>query len=722
MTQAPSPRATMGADIIRLHADDVSVYIDLSSGTPIVAHWGVDLGSVEENRDLATVIREGAPHCDIDDPQNPGIWRESGRGFLGRPALSGHRAGLDFAPMFTITSVTSTAAFAHITSVDAHAQLQVEVEFELTEQGMLLISQQLTNLGSSAFELQELTTWLPLPDQVTESMDFSGRWVKERQPQRRDIQVGTWARESREGRSGHDYTIIQMGLTAGADYQRGDVYSLGLLWSGNNRHLVERQPTGRTSFGAGELLLPGELMLEAGETYVAPSVAAAYSNQGFDGITDRYYRWLRSRANHPTNVRPRPLTLNVWEAVYMNHNLEKLIELADVAQSIGVERFVLDDGWFGARRDDYAGLGDWVVSEDAWPNGLQPLIDAVTARGMEFGLWFEGEMLNMDSDLYREHPEWLLHIPGRIPLEGRHQHLLDITHPGAFEHVLTQVDALLSEYAVSYIKWDHNKFLIDPGHLGRAAVHNQALAIYRLFDELKLRHPHLEIESCASGGGRIDLGMAHHVDRFWASDTNDALERQYIQRYTQFAIPPEMIGSHIGPTHSHTTHRVHHIAFRAITALFGHAGIEWDITQTTPDERAALGSWVSYYRANRDLLHSGRMVRIEQPDDTTFVHGVVAPDCSRAIFAFVALRAMKGTKPTAFRLTGLDADASYRVRFVEPAGAPQYIHQKFPAWMLSADGVTLTGAALAAVGLRPPLLAPETAFLVEVERLEVTLA
>ncbi len=696
-----------------LNAAGVSVIIDLSSGTPVILHWGINIGSIEANSDLLKVVREGVPHADLDDPQNPGIWRENARGFLGRPAVQGHRLGQDWSQLFAIDKVQQEGNTLTVASSDQQAGLAVEVIFELTPSGVLLISQNFNNLNTEDYSVNELTTWMPIPDYATETVDYTGRWVKERQPQRREIQVGTWSREIREGRSGHDYTIVQMAMTQDADYQQGEVWSLGLLWSGNTRHVVERQPTGRTTMGAGELLLPGEIILKAGETYQAPTVAATFSSEGIDGISDRIYKWIRARADHANNHRPRPLTLNVWEAVYFDHNLEKLTQLADVAKEVGVERFVLDDGWFGARRNDSAGLGDWVISEDVWPNGLKPLSDVLKARGIEFGLWFEGEMVNPDSDLYRDHPEWIFHVGDRTPPEARHQQVLDLTHPGAYEHVLSQTSAVLSSAEISYIKWDHNRVLTEAAHFGQAAVSAQTKAIYRLFDELKLRHPGLEIESCSSGGGRIDLGMVQHADRFWTSDCNDALERQFIQRYTQIAIPPEMLGSHVGPTHSHTTRRVHELSFRAITALFGHAGIEWDITETTPVEREALKSWASYYKANRGLLHSGKMIRIEQPDDTAFVHGVVAHDQSRAIFAYAQLRPAGGTKPGAFRLAGLDPLASYRVKMVEPAGKAMYMQQQMPKWL---DGVVLTGAALSRIGLRPPILAPENAILVEAER------
>ena len=699
---------------VTLNADGVQLIVSLSSGTPVILHFGADLGSNLDIAALNLASQEAVPHADLDDHINPGIWREDARGFHGRPTLLGHSLGQRWASLFAIQSVSTQIASIDIVCIDQSAAIEIAVTYELAKEGVLKITQRVKNLSSDSYSVEELNAWLPLPDYATETMDFTGRWVKERQPQRREIQVGTWSREIREGRSGHDYTIVQLAMTQGAGYQTGEVWSVGLQWSGNTRHLVEKLPTGRASIGAGELLLPGEVILASGEEYVAPSLVVSYSAEGIDGITDRQYRWLRSRPNHPSVVRSRPLTLNVWEAVYFDHNLEKLTQLADVAQSIGVERFVLDDGWFGSRRNDLSGLGDWVVSKDVWPNGLKPLIDVVKSRGMEFGLWFEGEMVNPDSDLFRAHPEWILHVEGRTPPEGRFQQVIDLTHQGAYDHVFGQIDAVLSEYDIAYIKWDHNRTLTDAAHFGKAAVREQTKAIYRMFDELKVRHPGLEIESCSSGGGRIDLGMVEHADRFWTSDCNDALERQYIQRYTQYVIPPEMLGSHIGPTESHTTHRTHSLQFRAISALFGHAGLEWDLTQTTDDERAALKSWAQYYKSNRSLIHTGRMVRIEQPDDSAFVHGVVAQDKSRAIFALVALRGMPASTPNALRFEGLDAGASYRVKMVEPAGKAHYIGRQSPKWF---DGVVLTGSALARVGVRPPILAPENAILIELERI-----
>ena len=702
----------MSKDFVYLRQDGVSLVIDLSQGTAEIVHWGEDLGEITQISDFSKAAMEPVAHAELDDPMYNSIWRENSRGNIGRPSLLGHRSGKDFSHKFAITSVRSTSTRAQIVGTDSHAGIEVKNVYEFVGSGVLNISQTVTNLGTEHYTVDEFLNFMPLPDQVAESVDFTGRWVNERQMQRREIQPGLFTRDEREGRSSHDYTIMQYATTQGASYQNGQVWGLGLMFSGNSRHLIERQQSGRTFIAAGELLLPGEVILAKGESYEAPSVAAVYSGSGFDGATNRVYGWLRSRPEHPTNIRPRPLTLNVWEAVYFDHNLDKLSQLAEVAQSIGVERFVLDDGWFGARRDDHKGLGDWQVSKDVWPNGLKPLIDKVHACGMEFGLWFEGEMVNPDSDLYRAHPDWILKVGDRVPPEGRNEHVLDLTNPGAYAYVLEEVSKVLSEYDIAYIKWDHNRFLLDPASSEKPAVRKQTEAIYALFNELKKRHPGLEIESCASGGGRIDLGMAQHSDRFWTSDCNDAADRQNIQRYTQFAIPPELLGSHIGPTKSHTTLRVHELSFRAITALFGHAGLEWDITTCTPAELAHLKTWASYYKANRDLIHYGDMVRVDRADSTSYVHGVVAKDKSRAIFAYAALGTQRASRPNGIRFAGLDPKQTYRAKAVFPAGEPRYLQRAQVGWL---DGVTLPGAALCSMGLRAPILFPDNALLIEIE-------
>ena len=688
----------------------VEVCIDLSAGTPNVLHWGRQIG--KNNAEALEVSQlDPAPHCDFDEPRVIGIWRENARGFLGRPTIIGSRNGADFSQLFSLADVIQNGNndFTFV-SVDADANLEVRARFVLDAAGMLQVSQSIKNHGDD-FNLESLTTFLPVPDRVTDSLDFTGRWMNERQPQRNKLQVGSWTREGREGRTGHDYTLVQFALAEGTTLEHGEAWGMSLAWSGNNRHIIERTPLGRTSIGAGELLLPGEVVLAHDETYEAPTVWAVYSANGINEASERFHGSVRARRSHS---RPRPVTLNVWEAVYFDHDLAKLSALAEKAAEIGVERFVLDDGWFGARRDDHAGLGDWVVSKDVWPNGLKPLIDKVKSEGLEFGLWFEGEMVNEDSDLYRAHPEWILQSGGRVPPTFRDQQVLDLSHPGAYAHVFDQTNAILNEYDIAYIKWDHNRVLTEPGHFDKPTVRKQTQAIYRLFDELKAAHPGLEIESCASGGGRIDLGMIDHADRFWTSDNNDALERQSIQRYTTIVIPPEYLGTHIGPTKAHSTGRTLGISFRGATALWGHAGLEWDLTKASADELESLKTWISYYKANRELLHTGKLVRVDQSEDNAWQHGVVAKDGSRAIFSAVQLRPSQYSRPANLRLPGLEEDSNYQVKVITPAGSSDFMNLHLPAWM--SQELELSGAFLSAVGLKAPVLRPEQALLIEVTR------
>ena len=277
-----------------------------------------------------------------------------------------------------------------------------------------------------------------------------------------------------------------------------------------------------------------------------------------DGLTElshRFHDEWRQRPQHPR--RPRPVTLNTWEAVYFDHTLEKLTALADAAAGVGVERFVLDDGWFTGRRDDTAGLGDWFVDDAVWPTGLHPLVDHVTALGMEFGLWVEPEMVNPDSDLARAHPDWILRGRMSLPPAARQQQVLDLAHPEAYAYVAGRLHALLDEYPIAYLKWDHNRDLVDAGTGpgGVARVREQTLAVYRLLDELKSARPGLEIESCASGGARVDLGILDRTDRIWTSDSLDPIERLANQRYTALVVPPELMGMHLTSPVVHSSGR-----------------------------------------------------------------------------------------------------------------------------------------------------------------------
>jgi alpha-galactosidase len=506
---------------------------------------------------------------------------------------------------------------------------------------------------------------------------------------------------------------------AGFAARSGHVWGVHLAWSGNQRLLAERTVSNVSFLAAGELLLAGEAPLAPGESYESPWVVGSHGD-GLDELASRFHDHLRARADHPSS--PRPVTMNVWEAVYFDHDLDRLTSIADVAASVGVERFVLDDGWFRHRRDDHAGLGDWYVDEEVWPQGLGPLVDHVRGHGMQFGLWFEPEMINADSDLARAHPDWILSAGHRLPPESRFQQVLDLANPAAFGYILERMSAIVGEYSIDYIKWDHNRDLVEPGRAahGRAGVHEQTQALYRLVDTLKARHPDLEIESCSSGGARADLGILDRTDRIWASDCIDALERQQIERWTGLLVPPEMIGSHVGAPVAHTTGRTHNLTFRAGTALFGHFGIEWDLRTASDQDRIRMAEWVALYKEHRALLHSGRVVRVDHPDPAVQVHGVVSAERDEALFAIVAVATSVWSPTGLVRLPGLDPAARYRISPVSIAAAvPAYGDAAATPWWSGRP--VLSGRVLAEHGLQAPSLLPEQLVLVHLVRVHADL-
>jgi alpha-galactosidase len=411
-------------------------------------------------------------------------------------------------------------------------------------------------------------------------------------------------------------------------------------------------------------------------------------------------------------VATRKVLLNTWEATYFNHDTAALSALADAAADLGIERFVLDDGWFGARRNDRAGLGDWVVSREVYPQGLAPLIAHVKSRGMDFGIWIEPEMVNRESDLVRAHPDWVLHAVDYEPVMARHQLLLDLTNEQAFAHVFAQLDALLRDHDIAFVKWDMNRPLIHASAAdGAAGAHRQTLAFYRLLDSLRTAHPRVEFESCASGGGRIDHAVLSRAVRVWTSDCNDPLERQHIQRGTGMWVPNEMLGMHVGAKQSHTTGRSHSIELRALTALFGWMGVECDPQKLNDHDRSVLREAIALHKQHRALLHSGDAVRFDLDDDTALAHGVFAADRRTALLAYVQLQTSPWLVVPRWRITGLDPERTYTVTHL-PLGRLGGIGHTQPEWMTTP--LTCTGRELAVVGLQPPSLWPESGMLVHV--------
>jgi len=406
------------------------------------------------------------------------------------------------------------------------------------------------------------------------------------------------------------------------------------------------------------------------------------------------------------------VTVNSWEAVYFDHTLADLRELATAAARIGAERFVLDDGWFHRRGDDSRGLGDWWPDEDRWPDGLDPLVSHVRSLGMEFGLWVEPEMVSPDSELCRRHPDWVLRPDGYEQVPWRHQQVLDLARDEAFAHVLATLTGLVERYDIGFLKWDHNRPLFAAAHDGRPTAHRQAGRAQELLLALRARFPRLEIEACASGGARLDLASLRAVDRVWPSDCLDPIERTRIETWLGLVIPPEMIGTDIASATSHTTGRTHSLSFRAATATLGHAGIQLDLRDLSPEESTQLASWVRYYVERRPVLHTGTVVHADHPDPHVSLRGVVAADGRRAVFVYAQLDRSATSVPVPIVLPGLRPELVYRVVAVEPAGPPAVLQRAAPPWL--ARGVRLPGRVLAEVGLAVPVLMPGNALLLDV--------
>jgi alpha-galactosidase len=704
-----APARTAGPTHLTLRRDGVAVVLACPpTGLPAVLHWGADLGPLAPE-DLAALDRATSrqtPPGTLDAAWRLSLLPQEADGWSGRPGLLATRDGRPLYPRWTARVAQRDAGRADVAATDADAGLTLRTRLEIGAGGLVLLEHELVNDAPGAVEVAWLEATLPVPRAADHLTTFGGRWTREKSPLTTPMPRGTTTRESRRGRGGHDAPWVTLASAAAPRNRAGAVWAVHLGWSADVRHRTDRVTEHATLLGAGELLRPAEVRLAPGESYRTPTAYFAWSAAGLDGVASRFHTWLRARPQHPRT--PRPLVLNTWEAVYFDHDPARLEALARRAAAVGVERFVLDDGWFLGRRDDTAGLGDWEVDPAVWPEGLEPLADLVHSLGMQLGLWFEPEMVNLDSALARAHPDWLLATPASVPspdgLSFRGQYVLDLARPEAWEHVRGQMSALVGRLGIDFVKWDHNRDLVEPVHDGAPGTHAQTLAAYRLVERLKADHPGLEIESCSSGGARTDLGILQHTDRVWASDSNDPVERQDIQRWTELVLPPELVGAHVGPSPAHSSGRATALSYRMATALQGSAGFEWDILQCSDEETATIGAFAGLYKELRGLLHSGTVVHPDVVDPALRVRGVVAADRGEAVFTVATVASLEEALPERVRLEGLDPERRYAVRVREEVGAARW-GWITPAW-LGKEPVVLPGRALLEVGLQPPTLWP----------------
>lgn len=729
MTDLASPATGMapGSAQFHLRAGGTSVVVNCPGlSLAEVLYWGADLGPLTPTA-LAVWAKTGVgvvSGC-ADIPPRLSLVPTQAEGWLGTPGLVGSRAGFGQFSAFLPVGVEVLASDGvggapselRIRAHDDEADLDLTIDLHLAPSGLLRARAELTNRGEDGYAVDSLLLALPVPAAETQVIDQSGHHLRERAIAFHEFTPGAHEQAVRVARA-HAASTVHGTCAPGTGWNRGSVHYVHVAWSGNIRTIAERNVVGQNALIGGEVLLPGEIVLARGESYATPWLIATWGD-GLDAAAARIHGYLRSRPNHPAT--PRPVTFNAWEAVYFDHSLDRLLQLVDIAAEVGAERFVLDDGWYGARRDDTAGLGDWVVSEEAWPDGLTPLAEAVHAHGMEFGLWFEPEMINLDSEAAHAHPEWILSPRTHRPQKARGQHVLDLTNPAAFAHVLGQMRRVLADTRVDFIKWDYNRDVYEAVSpmTGRPAYHAQTVATYRLMSTILAEHPGLEIESCAGGGGRIDLGIMELAVRVWASDCIDPIERQQIEAGTSLVLPPELVGSHVASTESQTTGRILNLTARASTAMFGHMGVEWNLLEASEQERTDLASWIALHKELRPLLHTGRVVHLDHPDAGWSIHGVVAGDRQEAVFSLMRVATSPVRPGPAAVLPGLDPDADYRLVQLRPEGVPSpvgYEPHAPESWAWWNDGVTLPGRVLSEVGLRFPDLMPERAILVRLTR------
>lgn len=696
-----------------LHGSSSSLILDCTGNAPALLYWGSKLNPDLKPETLSILAKRqtanGAATEDLSITLSP----TDGEGFMGQTALRVHRNGQSWGVYTQIVAIEQPdPQRVIVTSADKNSQVSLIHEMYLEpESNVVSTSTKIINDGEQGLTVDWCASaTFGIPPQYSDVISYEGRWAKEFQLRRQKQFVGTHVKENRKGRTSHDSFPGLLLAEGQCDDLSGQVYGFHLGWSGNHRLCVEQLYDGRALVQMGELLFPGEIILGEKESYQSPIIYGLHSQTGLNGISQGYHHFVRNHIlTSKVKQKERPIHFNTWEALYFDHSMEALSTLVKQAANVGAERFVLDDGWFRHRRSDNAGLGDWYVEETIYPEGLGPLIKEVTSGGMEFGLWVEPEMVNPDSDLYREHPDWILQVPGVKPVEFRNQFVLDFSRQEVTDYLFERMDSLLKEYDISYLKWDMNRDIHQPGnHQGRASINAQTLALYNLIQRLRQEHPDVEIESCASGGARADFGILRYTDRLWTSDSNDALDRLSIQQGLSLFFPPEVMGSHIGPQFCHITGRQLDLDLRAGTALFGHMGMEVNLSEFNERQVIQLKNALDLHKKFRPLLHSGNLVRFKL-NDFSHSFGVVSESKDEALYSYTETGGYPRHLPGQFFFHGLDEAAQYRLEIVWPSTL------KTPMFENVMDHIKdqeFSGEVLRHFGLQLPILMPESVLII----------
>jgi alpha-galactosidase len=638
-----------------------------------------------------------------------------GMGFFGWPAIAGHRDGQDFIIDPAGWQIEASQDAFTLTGPDTVSGVTVILLARITGTGALVMSSSLTNDRAGAYTLDRCMAGSLVIEAEQDSITtFEGNWGAEFHMRRETLGSALWIKENRRGRTSHDrFPGVLFEERQSTDFG-GTVTGAHLAWSGNHITALDRLDDGRRLLHMGELFEPGEMRLATGERYDSPEMVVVRDWQGLDGVTARFHDHVRSDVLswHGGTMVPRPVLLNTWEGNYFTHDVETLKAQASAAARLGIERFVLDDGWFGLRDDDRSSLGDWFIDPRKYPDGLTPLITHVNSLGMDFGLWFEPEMINVDSDLYRAHPDWVLQVKGRPLLDSRFQQVLDISRKEVSDYLFERMDDVLGNNAIAFVKWDMNRDLSHAaGPEGRPMAAKQTRAFLALIARIRAAHPSVEIESCSSGGGRLDYAALHHAHRVWVSDCTDALERLEIQRSASIFLPPEVMGAHFSNDPGHQTHRRHSVSFRALMAMPYHFGVEVNPLTLPAEEFAELAGYIALHKRLRPLLHGG--VSFRQPElDGRHVFGVRSEDGRHAVAIIAQSRLALRELPAPIRIPELDPDVAFRLSVPAPQKL-QFQRARSDQLDFLTGSVAVPSGLLQQVGFHLPTLYPESAILIE---------
>ena len=580
----------------------------------------------------------------------------------GKPALPGLPA--------LYTESAEEADTLTILLEDSLTGLQVEASYTVfSSSGAIARSLNIRNAGSSSLRLRALqSASVPLWESGLDLVHLKGAWARERAVIRTPSGEGEYRISSARGASGHEENPFLALCERNADEFSGRVWAVSLVYSGSFQASCTVDNAGHTRLSIGMNPEVFSWLLNPGESFQSPEAVLVFSDAGLNGMSQQYHALYRSRlARGYWRDRSRPVLINNWEGTYFRFTEKRLLAIAEKAKAIGVELFVLDDGWFGRRNSDNCSLGDWTVNRRKLPSGLSGLSEKMNLLGLRFGLWFEPEMVSPDSRLYRAHPDWCLHVPGRRRTEARNQLILDLSRAEVQDYIISSVSAILSSASIDYVKWDMNRNMTEafsealPSERRLETQHRYMLGLYRVLESITAAFPRVLFESCSGGGGRFDPGMLFYMPQTWTSDDTDAAERLKLQYGTSFVYPASSMGAHVSAVPNHQTGRVTSLRMRGDVALAGNFGFELDLTKMTPEELREAASLVSRVKSFRDLTRTGTFWRLLSPfEGRETAWSFVSVDRTEILLCVYRTLSVPNAAPLRIRLRGLDSSLRYK--------------------------------------------------------------